>query len=112
MKIIKQASVDIEILEMEVPFPWYVKLFRSIKWQQENVKVLKVAGQHTWNTVVFDFEDTPFELGVSIDQIEIDDSVYQGVVPLAVDSTNPTVVECSVTSASYLARYHIRRTSA
>ena len=112
MKIIKQASVYIEILEMEVPFPWYVKLFRSIKWQKENVKILNVSGNRTWNTVIFDFENTPFELGVSIDQIKIDDSVYRGVVPLTIDPVNPTIVECTIESASYFARYDIRRTPA
>jgi hypothetical protein len=99
MKVIKQASIEMEVSEMEIPFPWYVKLIHSQKWQKEHVETLKFAGPATWNNIVLDFETTPFELGVAIDQIKIDDVVYQGVVPLTIDETNPTVVECKITSA-------------
>jgi hypothetical protein len=102
MKIIKQATVTMDTIQMEVPFKWYENVFHSEQWKRKNVKVLNFPGRYTWDNVIIDFEDTPFELYELITDLEIDGTRFQGIRPLKIDPTNPTVVECSIVSAELL----------
>ncbi len=55
-----------------------------------------MIGRRMWGHCVIDFEKTPFQLGDRLEELEFDEGIYQGVIPMTGVYGTDTVAVCLV----------------